>query len=122
MKGAKEASTRPYDWAFGLGLFVDYLYFMRDWFVNGKDVHQVDESANEIITQLNEVLAAYESWMNCEEEFMKWIPDNDKTMGGHFEYLQGTREATVKKLSEEYPRRREHFFELLGKNIEKWWD
>ena len=140
---AKDASIRPWDYGFGLQMFIDHLYFMRDYYALGENVWALeDQSAPTREQILNMILAAYEDWQNCEHKYVIYVDVKDKekvqlyTDLGYYKYTTKLldkleviafhkykdQRETYSKMSEDYARQRKKFFELLGEYIEFLWD
>ncbi len=149
-KLAKDVS--PWDYGFGLELFIEHLRFMRDYYHLGYNVW-AEEEENELTREemLNLILKEYDAWMTCDEKYLQSVCTNDPNWEdkkcelisqGYYEDDNKTRlkqfqspryeiiffrlykdnEENMKKLQEEYAYHRTQFFALLGKYIEKIWD
>ena len=142
-KYGKDASTNPWDWSYGLDAFIQYLYFMRDFYTLGENVWQVDECRQEVVDTLNTTLDEYEAWVNCDDKYTKVLfknDDNYETNLKHwldlgyyqeedssfndvaFLHLHKDYLENLDKCAQEYNEHKVKFFALLGENIEKWWD
>lgn len=145
MKDAKAASTDSFDWGIGLQVFVDHLYFMREYYELGENVWGAEaEGVPTRLQILNLILATYEEWINCEnkytviihkdegEEKLKeylakgyFLQERDESplfKDCYILYRYATFEENTKACSREYNRSRKRFFELLGEYIEYLWD
>ena len=149
LKDAKDASTSPWDYGFGLDMFVDYIYFMRDYYALGENVWQAEESHNEVKDSLNRAINEYEEWQNCHEKYIKIIhkseDDYEKQLkhwlrlGYHLKeekednkndilkdvsvlYFYEDIRKTYDEMRDEYIKHRDNFFRLVSDNIENWWD
>lgn len=143
IKDGKHAATDPFDWGPGLQVFVDHLYFMRDYYALGENVWA--EEIPDVPSReqcLNMILAAYEAWMTCDEKYMvivyKHEPDaeekiQDLLRKGYFLqkredkncaifHLYEDRKENSEKFVKEYEMHRKRFFELLSDYLEYLWD
>lgn len=114
----REASTQPWDWEFGLNYFVGFLKFMQDYYNQDYNIWQSEESLKEVQDTLKSTLDAYTDWINYT------TPESEKNIytsedGGRVVEIP---KKVIDEYNKEYIRRRDKFFKLLGKNIEKWWD
>ena len=146
MEYAKNASVDPFDWAPGLQVFVDHLYFMRDYYALGENVWACEIEEHPSREQcLNMIIAEYEAWNNCEDKYTKIFfknePDVDKKVesllaqGYHlkedkdpmfkdciFLYLYEDHHENTEKMCKEYEYHRNRFFELVSEHLEYLWD
>ena len=145
LKDAKSASEDPFDWAIGLRVFVDHLYFMRDYYELGENVVALDEEGKPTRWQyLNLILAEYEEWVTCEDKYFKVIFKDDKEAEEKLQkllkqgyYLKEQNDASpsifnhcyflyknkdwhenITLNNKEYDLHRKKFFELLGEYLE----
>lgn len=146
LKDAKDASKDPFDYGPGLQMFVDHLYFMRDYYRLGENVWACEEENMPTREQcLNMILAEYEEWQNCDDKYTKVIfkfeADAEQqvkdlvTRGYHlkeetddmfkdvyFLYKYEDYHENTQKMCEEYAFHRKRFFELLDTYLEYLWD
>lgn len=144
MKQARVASKDPFDWGTGLELFVDHLYFMRDYYALGENVW-AEEDCNwkssvkyTRLEMLTQILDEYEEWMHCDEKYWGW-DETDTTdtfmwskrptpaeTGVHIRKLKNLvfedDEENRNAYTKEYEEHRKNFFKLLDKYIELLWD
>ena len=111
----RDASIRPWDWAFGLDYFIAYMRFMQEYFTLKENEDESDEWATRAKNTLTETLNAYEDWKNCSlsEEYFSHTEDGAIIFTGD--------ESVIEEHNKEYARRRKKFFTLLSKYIESWW-
>lgn len=145
-KDAKNAARDPFDWNPGLQVFVDHLYFMRDYYRNGENVWACEvEDAPSREQCLNMIIAEYEDWMNCEDKYTKVIFKDEPgaeeeikrlvSLGYHLKeeddemfkdvvFLYKFKDFTknTNAMVKEYNYHRKRFFELLGEYLEFLWD
>ena len=88
-KDAKDASTKPFDYDFGLQMFVDYLYFMREYYELGENVFALElDNYPTRLQILNMILAAYEDWQNCcERRVTRLRKQFFELLGEYIEFL-----------------------------------
>lgn len=146
MKDARHASKDPFDYGAGLQVFVDHLYFMRDYYKLNENVWGADEEGRPTRLQmLNVILAKYEDWMHCEDRYyvflskdehqripelvrsgfhLQELPDAAGTMMGDTKLLTRyeSREENHRRFVEDYDRCRRRFFGSLAEYIEFLWD
>jgi len=137
LKSAKEAE--PWDYGFGLDLFISHLTWMRDYYELNENVWGEEVPGHPTRLQiLNMILASYKDWMHCDEKYWGW-DETDGTDTFMFTTKPTPKETEVhiRKLKnlkyeddaknreafkKEYEYNRKHFFELLGTYIEELWD
>ena len=123
MKDAKLASKDPFDWFPGLKVFVDHLYFMREYYRLGENVWaQEDENAPTREQCLNMILAEYEDWQHCEDKYYEVVYKEDSKAFAVYSKVSESREETGDLFLKEYNYHRKRFFELLSDYIEFLWD
>ena len=146
LRDAKSASIDPFDYSFGLQVFVDHLYFMRDYYRLGENVYGAESEDGPSREQcLNMILAEYEEWQNCDEKYTKVIFKGEKdaedqlndlmSKGYHlkeekdnmfkdvyFLYKYEDYHENTQKMCEEYAFHRKRFFELLDLYLQHLWD
>ena len=148
MKSAKEASVNPFDWGVSIEMYVNHLYFMRDYYALGENVWACEiEGMSSRKEMLDEILQEYEKWQNSEDKYVVVLVKSDKDYeeqlkkyldagyflkddigkepllkGVTFLYKYENFYENIEKCNEEYARHRKNFFELLEKYIEYLWD
>ena len=144
-KNAKELA--PWDWSFGLSLFIDFLNWMHDYYKLGYNVWAMDvtDPKEAIHTEktreesLKETLMWYNRWMNVDDDYIKVVYSKEEVdhylkLGFHLQkdaflnenwhYLtlyekQSDNTDALIKATKDYKHK---FFESLEKNLEEWWD
>ena len=97
VKHAKE--THEWDWMWLHQSVIMQIRHMHEYYTEGNNVWQVDESRNKILEQLQHVL-------DLEAEIEKV----DEAPGGYYEYIQN-----LKNLKSE-------MYKYIGEHIFEWWD
>jgi len=150
MKDAKQAASDPFDYGPGLQLFIDHLYFMRDYYRNGENVWACEiEGVPSREQCLNMILSEYEAWIgnsdkytkvilmnepNAKEEIAKWVslgysadykssensPELFKVVV--FLHKYGDYKENQQNEVKEYLHHKKRFFELLCEYIDTLWD
>ena len=95
--------SKEYDWCWLHETVLIYIKHMHDYYSAGNNVWQVDESKNEILEQLQQVL-------DIEKEIEDLNNNLDFAINDPYRYLD--------KETELY----ETFYTLIGKYIRYWWD
>lgn len=120
VKLAKE--TCPFDWHWLHEMTLMQVRQMFEYYVDGNNVWQIDESRFEIIEQLKEVLDTQEAIeRNYEDDCgLEFIYDGE---GNIIKTIQPDdySERVMKNYNEE-EELYEKFYTLIGKNILNWWD
>ena len=148
----KDGCGCPSEWSYGLDYLVEFLRFMKDYYVLGINVwamERKDEDPKRYknvptrLETLTKTLEYYDKWQGLEDEYIKVIdhPETYKShenedgtitvdeFGFHCEYKFGpknnTRKAmkiTYKKLAKAQKKYKKLFFKSLAEHIEEWWD
>ena len=138
-KDAKAAAKDPFDWEPGLQVFVDHLYFMKDYYSLGENVLSKedctwrDDVKYTRLQMLNQILDEYEGWINCESKYFihhdtggkengKGLIINNEPTDWWIEYLIPDYKENVAAYKKEYVEHRKNFFNLLNEYIELLWD
>lgn len=120
VKLAKE--TCPFDWHWLHEMTLMQVRQMFEYYVDGNNVWQIDESRFEIIEQLKEVLDTQEAIeRNYEDDCgLEFVCDED---GNIIKTIRPDdySERVLHNYDEEIYLY-EKFYTLIGKNILKWWD
>lgn len=136
---AKSAAEDPFDWEPGLQVFVDHLYFMRDYYSLGENVWAKedctwrDDVKYTRLQMLNQILDEYEGWMNCEHKYFihhdtggkengRGLIINGEPTDWWIEYLIPDYKENVEAFHKEYDEHKSKFFTLLAEYIEFLWD
>lgn len=127
----KKVISNPWEYSFVLYYLIEVLRFMQDYYVNGYNVMQSEDSLKEVKNTLNDTIKAYEDWQNFEYEyyhldeddvFTTTVDDDKNFYNIDAKYPELYTKEAIDQYSKEYKKRRDYFFKLLSKNIEKWWD
>lgn len=145
MRDARNASKDPFDWGAGLQVFVDHLYFMRDYYRLNENVWGAEEEGHPTRLQmLDIILSKYEDWMGCEDRYYAFVGKEDAgriselvRQGFHLQTTPerkgiaidvtmltryADRSETDRRFAEDYERCRRRFFGSLAEYIEFLWD
>jgi len=124
-------NSNPWEFSFIINYLVETLKFMQDYYELGYNIWQSEESLNEIKKTLKDTIKAYEDWDNYEAEyyhlneddvFIVTLDDKKKCYTIDYKYPELYTVDSIQQFSKEYNKKRDTFFKLLSKNIEKWWD
>lgn len=72
----------PWEWSYGLDMFIEFLKWMRDYYKLGYNVWatedcnafpDIDKDKPTRFESLDTAIKLYEKWQNCDDEFMKVI-------------------------------------------------
>ena len=149
-KLAKEC--HPFDWGCGLEMFIEHLWWMRDYYKNGYNVWAAEDNTWDKsnpptrLESLNMALQLYNKWQNLDDEFYYYAyskeaaeqkvregwylasePNSavDKALGRAGVYTltkYPTWKETTEHFNGEYTKRRDEFFLYVSQHIEGWWD
>ena len=136
----------PWDWSFGLDMFVNFLRWMLDYYKLGYNVWASDETTEKTrVESLQETLLWYDRWLNCCDDYYKIAHNKEELkhyldLGFHLiskeddaseDYItkQGWYSLTLyegkentKACNKAYKDYKHKFFACLEKYIEEWWD
>lgn len=117
---------RPYDWGFIASTIIDMLKYMYEYYDNGYNVYQVDESRLEIVKSLGEVLNLFNEAdkVNDGVNFKDIATKEGVTLE---QYLNEgfNREAFVNDYTVKWEQFDEYYkkaFTKIGEDIQMWWD
>lgn len=121
--------TTPFEYGWGLEIFVKFLYWMRDYYQLGENVialedNEWDEKKKNRpsrLESLNMVLKEYEAWQTCIDKYYQFEHTKDYKQVRHHTYYEN-KELNEKLCIQEYNMHRNKFFKLIGEYIEDWWD
>ena len=120
VKLAKE--VRPFDWSWLHDMTLLQIQQMFEYYVDGNNVWQIDESRFEIIGQLKEVLDTQEEIeRNYKDDCgLEFVYDEDGEIEKIIQPDDYSERVTSNYDAEIYLY--EKFYTLIGKNILGWWD
>lgn len=123
----------PWEWEYGLDLFVEHLRWMKDYYTINENVWCEDHNRLETITK---ALEYYDKWQSVEDEYITVVdhPETYKTtdngdgtvtvnsFGFHCEYKCGSMKRTYRKIAKLQKKYKKLFFKTVLENMESWWD
>lgn len=95
-KAGIEASKNPWDFCFILDTLVADLRFMLEYYKNGENVYQVDESRFEIIKTLETALDYYDKWQHAGDQYIATYRE-DPRYPDYLIRISGEKEILVPK-------------------------
>lgn len=122
MSAAKQASIYPFDYAFGLNMFVEYLRFMKDYYELGENVYGEDNTKLTRLESLTYVLKLYDEWATFSNKY-EVETEQPSAIGNWFVCETTTKcRLGLVEFNKEYKGARDRFFKAVSKYIEEWWD
>lgn len=119
-KLVKEAS--PYDYGFGLDLFVQFLKFMQDYYEEGINVHALEvEGYAPRLESITQALDEYEKYL----EYEQGLPSSWEILRSDGTHMFAHADYSIEALDEHNRKTEEHwnnFWNIIRDNMLTWWD
>lgn len=114
---AKDASTKPFDWQFGMDLFIEYMKFMKEYYEIGYNVWACE---------ITKKCTRAKSLAMTLDEYNTWMDNDSAIFDKYYKKTEDAKalsaEEAAKAYSSEINLHKKKFFNYLFKYLQDWWD